>query len=64
MTNIEKLHAELNASRYAKEIFAFLSALAAEPAFQNTKDVAQKRQILFGNVVAVANEPQTLEKVG
>ena len=59
MTNIEVLTEKINKSRNRRKIYNTLMALAVKPGIEQVNDAADKRDILFGDIVTLTNEAET-----
>ena len=59
MSNIEKLTEKINKCRNRRKIYNMLMALTAKPSFEQIENAADKRSVLFCDVVALADQTKT-----
>lgn len=56
MTNLEKLTEQLNACKNRRRIYNALMAMSAKPSIQHLEDSAEKKNVLFAEVVDLVAE--------
>lgn len=63
MDNNEKFNQMLNACQNPRRVYGALLSLAGKPCVQHTHDVAEKRQILVGELLPLLDESQGDEQL-